>query len=309
MSSEQTAYFERLRMHLGLGDPVESDLVRELASHVEDRVGQLVAGGTPEARAREIAFAGFGRPETLAHLVRQAHLVTPWLEALLGAAAFLLVGLMIGLGLWQQPIAAAAGGTLVIALTLYGLWLGRPPWFYPWAGIALTIPIIVGYVAFAVLQRETPLLLDGAAGPFGLAGFAGALLYFPVGLVVVAAAVLVAVRRDWLDASVLLSPLPCALVWVIAIQRAGGITSAGAALTDTGALLCAVYVCMAVAALVFLRASVRSFKVTTLIGAALVLVLGSTLLLDPGGGLVAFTGRAALLLAFLLSPALVARHA
>ena len=309
MSSEPTAYFERLRMHLRLGDPVESDLVRELATHVEDRVGQLVADGMPEARARETAFAGLGRPQTLAHLVRQAHLVTPWTEALAGAAAFLLVGLMIGAGLWQQPLAAAAAGTLVIAVTLYGLWLGRPAWFYPWAGIALTIPIIVGYIAFAVMHREGPLLLDGTAGPLGLAGFAGSLLYFAVGLVVVAAAMLVAVRRDWLDASVLISPLPCALVWVIAIHRAGGITSAGAALTDTGALLCAIYVCMAVAAVVFLRAPVRSLKVTTLVGAALVLFLGSTLLLDPSGGLVSFAGRAALLLAFLLSPALVARQA
>ena len=309
MSSETTAYFERLRMHLRLGDPVESDLVRELATHVEDRVGQLVADGMPEARARETAMAGLGRPQTLAHLVRQAHLVTPWVEALAGAAAFLLVGLMIGTGLWQQPIAAAAAGTLVIAVTLYGLWLGRPAWFYPWAGIALTIPIIVGYIAFAVMHREVPLLLDGTAGPLGLAGFAGSLLYFAVGLVVVAAAMLVAVRRDWLDASVLISPLPCALVWVIAIHRAGGITSAGAALTDTGALLCAIYVCMAVAAVVFLRAPVRSLKVTTLVGAALVLFLGSTLLLDPSGGLVSFAGRAALLLAFLLSPALVARQA
>lgn len=309
MSSETTAYFERLRMHLRLGDPVESDLVRELATHVEDRVGQLVADGMPEARARETAIAGLGRPQTLAHLVRQAHLVTPWTEALAGAAAFLLVGLMIGTGLWQQPLAAAAAGTLVIAVTLYGLWLGRPAWFYPWAGIALTIPIIVGYIAFAVIHREVPLLLDGTAGPLGLAGFAGSLLYFAVGLVVVAAAMLVAVRRDWLDASVLISPLPCALVWVIAIHRAGGITSAGAALTDTGALLCAIYVCMAVAAVVFLRAPVRSLKVTTLVGAALVLFLGSTLLLDPSGGLVSFAGRAALLLAFLLSPALVARQA
>ena len=309
MSSETTAYFERLRMHLRLGDPVESDLVRELATHVEDRVGQLVADGMPEARARETAMAGLGRPQTLAHLVRQAHLVTPWTEALAGAAAFLLVGLMIGTGLWQQPLAAAAAGTLVIAVTLYGLWLGRPAWFYPWAGIALTIPIIVGYIAFAVMHREVPLLLDGTAGPLGLAGFAGSLLYFAVGLVVVAAAMLVAVCRDWLDASVLISPLPCALVWVIAIHRAGGITSAGAALTDTGALLCAIYVCMAVAAVVFLRAPVRSLKVTTLVGAALVLFLGSTLLLDPSGGFVSFAGRAALLLAFLLSPALVARQA
>jgi hypothetical protein len=66
---------------------------------------------------------------------------------------------------------------------------------------------------------------------------------------------------------------------------------------------------MAVATLMLLRAPVRSLKVMTLIGSALLLLSGSTLLVDPGGGVVTLAGRAAMLVAFLLSPALVARHA
>ena len=309
MSSQPTAYFERLRAHLGLGEALETELLRELSAHIDDRVEQLVSTGIPESRARQMAYEGFGRPQTLAHLVRQAHLVTPWAEALLGAAAFLLAGVLIGPGLWQQPVAAAAAGALVVSLTLYGLWLGRPAWFYPWAGVALTLPIFMGYVAFALLHRELPLFLDGGAGPLALAGIAGSLLYFPVGLVIVAAAVLVAVKRDWLDASVLLSPLPCALVWIIAIHTSGGILAAGAAVSDTGVLVCGIYLCMAVAMLMFLRASQRSTKVMTLIASALVLLLGSTMLVDPSGSVLTIGGRAAMLLAFLLSPALVARQA
>ena len=309
MSSQPTAYFERLRAHLGLGEALETELLRELSAHIDDRVEHLVSTGIPESRARQMAYEGFGRPQTLAHLVRQAHLVTPWAEALLGAAAFLLAGVLIGPGLWQQPVAAAAAGALVVSLTLYGLWLGRPAWFYPWAGVALTLPIFMGYVAFALLHRELPLFLDGSAGPLALAGIAGSLLYFPVGLVIVAAAVLVAVKRDWLDASVLLSPLPCALVWIIAIHTSGGILSTGAAVSDTGVLVCGIYLCMAVAMLMFLRASQRSTKVMTLIASALVLLLGSTMLVDPSGSVLTIGGRAAMLLAFLLSPALVARQA
>ena len=309
MSSQPTAYFERLRAHLGLGEALETELLRELSAHIDDRVEHLVSTGIPESRARQMAYEGFGRPQTLAHLVRQAHLVTPWAEALLGAAAFLLAGVLIGPGLWQQPVAAAAAGALVVSLTLYGLWLGRPAWFYPWAGVALTLPIFMGYVAFALLHRELPLFLDGSAGPLALAGIAGSLLYFPVGLVIVAAAVLVAVKRDWLDASVLLSPLPCALVWIIAIHTSGGILAAGAAVSDTGVLVCGIYLCMAVAMLMFLRASQRSTKVMTLIASALVLLLGSTMLVDPSGSVLTIGGRAAMLLAFLLSPALVARQA
>ena len=66
---------------------------------------------------------------------------------------------------------------------------------------------------------------------------------------------------------------------------------------------------MALAIAMYLRASQRSLKVTTIVGAAVLLLAGSTILVDPSGDLVALSGRAALLVAFLLSPALVARHA
>ena len=310
MSSDTNGYFVRLRTHLRLDGRIEDDLVRELAAHVEDRTGALIAEGIAPERARRTAIEALGRPQTLAHLVHQAHFVTSWRETAFGASAFLLMAMLIGLGLWHQPIAATAGGSLIVAIAVYGLWLGRPAWFYPWAGIALAIPIVFGYVAFELLHRELARVADGTVSAAGLAGIAGAALYFPAGLVVVAAAVLVAVRRDWLDASVLLSPLPCALVWVIGIHRAGGIMSEGAAAASGASVIAAgLYLCMAAVMLMFLRASTRSVKVTTLVAGAVALLAGATFLIDPAGGLVTLTGRAALLVAFLLSPALVARHA
>ncbi len=236
-------------------------------------------------------------------------LITPWSEALLGASAFVFVALILGVQLWQAPVLGAGAAGVVIAVTLYGLWLGRPAWFYPWAGAALSIPLAAGYIAFAVLHREVPRLFDGSVNGLAVAGLAGAALYFPVGLFVVCAGILVAVRRDWLDASVLLSPLPGVLAAIIAMHRAGGPAAGGDALSGTAALLFGVYLCMAVATLMLLRAPVRSLKVMTLVGSALLLLSGSTLLVDPGGGVATLAGRAAMLIAFLLSPALVARHA
>jgi hypothetical protein len=308
MSSEVARYFVRLRAHLRLGDGFESEIVRELQAHIDDRVAELGRNGVQEDRARGVAIRALGRPQTLAHLLRQAEMVTPWAEALFGAAAFVLLALMIGPGLWQQPLAALAASMLVVGVTLYGLWAGRPAWFYPWAGVALTIPVMVGYVAFELLHRELPSIATHP-GPVALAGVTGSALYFAVGLVVVGAAVAVAVRRDWLDASILLSPLPGVLVWVISQHRSGGILNDANPVSVTSALLCGVFVCMALATVLFLRAPERSLKVTTLVGSALVLFAGSTFLLDPAGDVVTMAGRAALLLAFLLSPALVARHA
>lgn len=309
MSSEAARYFEQLRSHLHLGERIERDVLRELAAHVEDRVDDLMGRGVPEARAVDIAIRGLGRPRTLAHLMRQAHLITPWSDAILGATPLALLGAVIGLQQWHQGATVAALTVAVVGMTLYGLWLGRPPWFYPWAGVALTIPLYAGYLAFLLLNHGLPRLLQGDFGIWALTGVAGAALYFPMGAVVVAGGVLVAVRRDWLDASVLLSPLPGALAWIVAIHGAGGLTSVGAPPTSASLTLGGVYLAMAVAAVVFLKAPTRQLKVTTLVGSALFLLLACSLIADANVSFVSLGARSVLLLAFLLSPALVARHA
>lgn len=309
MSSEVAGYFERLRTHLRLGDGFESEeVLRELAAHVDDRVGELVSRGASRERAAGVALRGFGRPRTLAHLVRQARFVTTWGDAFLGAAAFVLLAAVLGAELWRVPLLLFAAASLIVGITLFGLWQGRPAWFYPWAGAALTLPLAAGYIAFAVLHRELPQLTH-SPGMLALAGMAGALLYFPVGLFVVAAAVLVAVRRDWLDASVLLSPLPGVLAAIVGVHRAGGPAASGQALSDGSALLFAVYLCMGIATLACLRAPTRNIKVITLVVGAIALLSVSSLLLNPSGSLVILAARGALLVGFLLSPALVARHA
>ena len=309
MSSDASRYFAQLRAHLHLDAGVESDVMRELATHVEDRVGALVHRGMPEERARRTAIEGFGRPKTFAHLLRQAQLITSWAEAGIGGAAFALVALVVGLQLWAWPVVAAAFAFTVVGVTLYGLWLGRPAWFYPWAGIALTFPVVAGYIAFAVLVRSAPELSVSMRGALPLAGVAGASLYFPLGLIVLLAAMLVAARRDWLDASLLLSPLPAALVWVIEVHRAGGLLSANSQVDAPSAMLGAVFLCMALMMIAYLRASTRNARFTILFGGAIALVSATSLLMEPNGGLMTLGTRMVLLLAFLLSPALVARHA
>lgn len=309
MSSETARYVQRLRGHLRLGAALESDFLREIEGHMDDRVAALVAGGVPERRARRAALEGFGRPQTLAHLMRQAHQAASWTEALLGAAPFALLAVLLGFGLWRLPVAAALASGIVIVVTVYGLWLGRPAWFYPWAGVAMLMPLFAGYIAFAVLSDQTPTVAAGHATAYTLAGIAGAALYFPVGLVVVAAGVLVAARRDWLDASILLSPLPIALVWIIALHRGGGLFAGDASLGGLAPMLGVIALCAMLGTVVFLRATTRTLKCVTLVASALLLLSTATLLVDPSGGLITLAGRAALLLAFLLSPALVARHA
>lgn len=307
MFPEATTYLDRLRAHLELGDSVESDIVRELETHVEDRTERLVRDGIAEPEARRMAIGRLGRPQTFAHLMRQAHVITAWREALFGAAPLLLVAALIGARLWQLPAFAIASFVLVVAITLYGLTQGRPVWFYPWAGVALTLPLIAGYIAFAVLRSAIPQIAAGHAGPWELLGVAGAGLYFPVGLLVVAGAVGVAIRRDWLDASVLVSPLPGIFVWLIAVHRSGGLRYPNGSLAGTSVLLGIVYLCMALATVAVLRSRSRTTKVAMILSSALILISIGTPV-DSQEAVVTFAVRAVLLAVFLLSPALVARR-
>ena len=245
MFPQTASYFDRLREHLRLDDSIEADIVRELQAHVEDRVELLVQGGASDRAARARVIGRMGRPQTMAHLMRRAHVVTPWPEVLAGSAPLLLMAALITGRLWQQPAFAVGASVLVVAVTLYGLLQGRPTWFYPWAGVALTMPLVAGYFAFEVLREQIPALAAGSSDATVVLGVAGAALYFPVGLIVVVTAVLVAARRDWLDASVLLSPLPGVFVWIVAVHHAGGIRHANASMAGTSQLLGVAYVCMA----------------------------------------------------------------
>lgn len=307
MFPEAVTYLDRLRAHMHLGDGVEMEIVRELETHVEDRLETLVRDGASERDARRLVMGALGRPQTLAHLIRQAHLATPWPEALFGAAPFLLASLLIGARLWEAPALAASSSAIVVAVTLYGLLQGRPAWFYPWAGVALALPIVAGYIAFSDLQQQLPALAAGRAGPLDVLGVAGAGLYFPIGLLVVAGAARVALRRDWLDASVLLSPLSGVFVWIIAIHRGGGLLHASDSIAGTSELLGTVYFCMALATVAFLRSQSRVVKVATIIGSAVLFVSIGTPV-DSEAALATAALRAVLLAAFLLSPALAVRR-
>jgi hypothetical protein len=305
MLPERTAYFDRLRAELHLGG-AENDVVRELATHVDDAVEQMVRQGIAAPRAAELAIARLGRPQTLAHLLRQAQFVTRWNDALFGALPLLLAALLIGARLWQSPIAAAAAAIIIVAVTLYGLWRGRPAWFYPWAGVALTLPLIAGYVAF-VLVHQGAQAPPGAGFGSPSVGFAAGILYFPVGLIVVSGAVLVALRRDWLDASILLSPLPVALVWLTTVDRAGGLLHPDASITATSELLGVICVCMAAGVVAIMRARTRASKVAILVTTSvLIIALGD--LAGTSSAPMVTIARAGLLVGFLLSPAFMARQ-
>ncbi|MCH7552605.1 MAG: hypothetical protein IIC82_01210, partial [Chloroflexi bacterium] len=88
MVPELVKYFEDLSVHLRLSPVKERELIREMHTHLEDRIQDLQEQGRSRAEAVEEATRGFGRPETVAKEVYEVHAVGTWGEALLAATPY-----------------------------------------------------------------------------------------------------------------------------------------------------------------------------------------------------------------------------
>ena len=262
----------------------------------------------PERQAWRVGLARLGSAEAIAQSFRDAHRRPGWSEALLGGGAFAVPAILIGLHAWPNPWIMLGVTLAVIALIAAGQGRERPSWFYPWAGIGLILPFIVGYRAFDFIARHAS-TLGAARDPRLLVEGVGAALFFPLAATLLALAILVAIRRDWLDASIMLAALPPMLAWLIEYHAMGGLKDSQRHLSGTSALIGSVYLGMAASTVAFLRIPHRPARILSLLFAAAVLTVASGIFAIAGfQSFVVLILRAVLLLAFLLSPALALRY-
>lgn len=303
MSSELRSYIERLRAHLHLSPSVEDEVVRELQTHLEDRLAELERAGLAREEAARSLLQRLDRPRALARQFQETHLQASWHDASAAAAAFLLVSALYATHLWSQPAAVLGVASLIVGVTLYGLWQGRPAWFYAWAGLALTLLSFCGYFAFVLLLRAARLMADGGFDRLSLLGLAGAVLYLPVALIILSSCIRAATRRDWLDASLMLAPTAPVVAWLAVLHQSGGVREAAASSAEADTALALIFLAMAVAVVAFVRVRTRAAKAATMIATAALVLLTVSSIYETQLSLPALTARALLLIGFLLSPA------
>ena len=297
------SYIDRLRTHLHLSPSEEEEVVRELRAHMEDRLAELERTGLGREEAERALLHRFDQPQMLARRFQEAHIQTSWHDASIAAAAFLLASALFATHLWSQPIAFLGVASIIVGVTLYGVWQGRPAWFYAWAGLALTLLSLCGYIAFVQMDRAVRLLLDGGFDALSMVGLAGAALYFPVALVLLASSIRSACRRDWLNASLMLSPSAPVVFWLASLHQSGGVLNAGSAVAGADNALAATFLAMALAAAIFIRARTRGAKVATLVATSVLMLLVFSSVYDLQPSLLDLTVRTLLLLGFIFSPA------
>ncbi len=202
MAPIKLSYFENLKRYLRLDPELESDVIKEIYTHLEDRSHELKESGLSEEEATNIATRILGPPQLVARQIYEVYSQGTWRQALCAGLPHLLIALLFALHFWNNVFSLAIVLVLVVSVTIYGWCHGRPNWLFPWLGYSLVPVIATG----ALL-----IYLPGAWSWFAI------LAYIPLVLPVIISVTKASLKRDWLFTSLMLLPLPITIGWIVAL--------------------------------------------------------------------------------------------
>lgn len=168
-------YLDQLGRELQASPEEAAEVLREIRSHVELAVADMGRNGGDGAACLGRALERFGAADQIGRELRQVHGRATWQEAGLAALPLLLFGFLFSLPavpIWVAPLA-------LVAATALAWRAGWPLWWWAWLG-------------------WLPCVVPGAPGDL----LWGAVVYVVILLLVS--------RRDWLEATLAIYPLPTA---------------------------------------------------------------------------------------------------
>jgi hypothetical protein len=206
MASGLAGYLNTVRTHLRLDLNVETEVLRELTGHIEDRVQELRETGLSEEEAAGRCLELLGSARLFTRQICEAYGRASWRQTLLASSPHFLFGLMFALNWWQQVGWLLVLLVLVISTVVYGWCRIKPRWLSPWLGYSL-LPAVAAGLLLLWLPKGWAWLATPVYVLFGLW-----LLY----------RFIVRVRyRDWLYLSLMLLPMPTIIGWFLVVQPAG----------------------------------------------------------------------------------------
>ena len=76
-------YLNNIKYHLRLGYPTEKEIIRELRSHIDDKLEELHDKGLSEEEAINTCLKLMGSAKVVAHQLYEAHSQGTWKQTLL----------------------------------------------------------------------------------------------------------------------------------------------------------------------------------------------------------------------------------
>jgi len=283
-------YLDDIDDHLSLDVADRREIIRELETHIEDRVFEMKQAGLSEEEATKACLDLFGSARLVARQIYEAHSQGTWWQALLASMPHLLFGLIFALNWWQGIGWVAIALTVVIGAAIYGWGHGRPMWLFPWLGYSL-IPVIVAGVLMIYLPRGWSWL--------------AIVVYVPLALWLVCAVALQTIRRDWLLSALALLPVPAMIAWFVTMGNGGPVLGASLDQVRLSARWIGLsFMTLAFTAVAFVRLRQRWLRVAVLFASGLTTLLMVTY---AGGKLdfLSFLGLILIVVGLLLVPALI----
>jgi len=306
MQSEVKSYLDEVRLHLRLDPAIERRIVRELYTDFEERVTELQASGLSGKDATRAASGALGRPRVIAQRMYEAHSKGSWTEVALASLPHLIIALMFVFHLWRNPFLVLPALALIVGVTLYGWWHGKPSWLYPWIGYSL-LPLLIGGYAFrsTIVEAATYLFRgEGSLPSAWVMTLVLALILFSLWIII--RTTVKVVKRDWLLASLMLVPLPVVGGWLLNLEGAGGLFQRDmVGLHQLDGPMALALICLAATSAVFIRLRQRVLRFVALLAIGTVAVATVGHYFGGSSSFFSLLLTSLLLSAFLLSPALL----
>jgi hypothetical protein len=285
------SYTDSLKGCLRIEPTIESDVVRELNTHLEDKSHELLESGLSEEEASNTAAKLLGPPRIVAKQMYEVYSQGSWRQALFAALPHLLVATLFALHFWQDTIWLLGIIIAVACSVIYGWCHGKPAWLFPWLGYCLTPVISIG-----ILLIYLP----------GNWAWLAAIAYIPLALLFIIPVTKQTIKRDWLFASLMLLPVPIVLGWILALELDDGLMWYEQ-LQGFASQIALSFAVLALTVAAFIRTRQRWLKIGTLLTLEMVILvivaLGGNSAIGVGGWLLLVF----LSLILVLGPALLER--
>ena len=244
-------YLDSIRDDLRLDPSTEREVISELETHIEDRLEELKDNGLSDEEAASTCVGLLGSAKLIARQIYEAHSQGSWRQALLASAPHLLFGLIFALNWWQGIGWLLVMLALVLATAIYGWWHGKPTWLFPWLGFSL-LPVVGAGLLLLYLPKGW--------------SWVAILVYIPLALWFIFSIIIQAIKRDWLQSSLMLFPVPIIIGWFLAVGLEGKFPEFSAQrLQDLAPWIGLSFLILAASVAVFIRLRQRWLKVAILV--------------------------------------------
>lgn len=293
MASAVSQYLDSVRDSLQLDPLAEGEIIKELETHIEDRLDELKGSGLSEDEAADTCVRLLGSAKQLARQIYEAHSQGTWQQTLLASMPHFLFALMFALNWWQGIGWLLVVLPLIVGVAIYGWFHGKPAWLFPWLGYS-----VVPVVASGLLLLWIPKAWSWLAIFF----------YIPLALWLLCSIAVQTIKKDWLYSSLMLLPVPTIAAWILVVEPEGRFPGYSVQhIYELAPWIGLSFLALAVSVGIFIRLRQRWLKQAVLFLSGVLTLVIVVYYTDGRLSLTAFSFLVLIMLGLFLVPALLGR--